>query len=150
MAADPDVEQLARDCTTPVGGRRLGEPTVTVSSREGLRGTSCKTIHDGYGYVNGFGQVFAAFVGHLLWCYNGNKVQGGEFWTSQHNCCFWYYEGIVHSANRGCFGGCDHVYLERKASFLFNPIWPGNTTRLQPWFQLNGNKSGGWWTNSGG
>ena len=145
---DPETEQLARDCTTPVDEAPIGEPEITTE--EGFAGTSCRTIHDGYGYANAFGQVFAAFVGHLSWCYNGNKVQGGEFWITTHRCCFWFYEGVVHSVNRGCFGGCDHVYRERRGSFIFNPPWPAITTRLQPWFQLNANKSGGSWTNSGG
>jgi hypothetical protein len=145
---DPETEQLARDCTTPVSDVTFREIESTGNMR--LRGTSCKTIHAGYGYVNGFGQVIVAYQGHLRWCYNGNKVQGGEFWTSDYSCCFWFSEGVVHSVNRGCFGGCDHVYRERKASFIFNPPWPSITTRRQPWFQMNANKSGGSWTNSGG
>ena len=147
---DPDTEQLARDCMTPVSEGPIGEPTVTTSTRQGLRGTSCKTIHDGYGYANAFGQVFAAFVGHLQWCYNGNKVQGGDFWISHSSCCFWFYEGLVHSTNLGCFGGCGYVYRERKGSFIFNPPWPAVTTRVQPWFRLYGDKYGGWWKHSGG
>jgi hypothetical protein len=150
LAPDPDAEQLARDCTTPVSVGPIGEPTVTTSARQGLRGTSCKTIHDGYGYVNAFGQVFAAFVGHLHWCYNGNKVQGGDFWITHSSCCFWFYEGLVHSTNLGCFGGCGYVYRERKGSFIFNPPWPAVTTRVQPWFRLYGDRNGGWWRNSGG
>jgi hypothetical protein len=146
---DPETEQLARDCTTPVSEGPIGEPTVTTSSGR-LRGTSCKTIHAGYGYANAFGNVFAAFAGHLSWCYNGNKVQGGDFWITQYSCCFWFYEGVVHGVNRGCFGGCDHVYRYRKGSFIFNPPWPAVTTRVQPWFEMYANKYGGWWRNSGG
>jgi hypothetical protein len=146
---DPGTERLARDCTTPVQEGPIGEATETSTSRA-MRGTACKTIHAGYGYVNAFGIVFASFVGHLRWCYNGNKVQGGDFSITPASCCFWFYEGVVHSNNGGCFGGCDYVYRERKGSFIFNPPWPAVTTRLQPWFALYGNRYGGWWRNSGG
>jgi hypothetical protein len=146
---DPETEQLARDCTTPVSEGPIGETKVTTT-KSGLRGTSCKTIHAGYGYVNGFGIVFASLVGHLSWCYNGNKVQGGDFWITPDSCCFWFYEGVVHSTNQGCFGGCAYVYRHRMGSFFFNPPWPAVTTRVQPWFQMYANKYGGWWKNSGG
>lgn len=149
QSPDPETEQQARDCTTPVTEGPIGEPTVTTT-KGALRGTSCRTIHAGYGYVNAFGQVFASFVGHLSWCYNGNKVQGGDFWITPHSCCFWFYEGVVHSTNLGCFGGCEYVYRHRMGSFIFNPPWPAVTTRVQPWFQMYANRYGGWWKNSGG
>jgi hypothetical protein len=76
---DPETEQLARDCTTPVSEGPIGETKVTTT-KSGLRGTSCKTIHVGYGYTNGFGQLITALFGHLNWCYNGKKVQSGSFW----------------------------------------------------------------------
>jgi hypothetical protein len=146
---DPETEQLARDCTTPVSEGAIGETTVTTT-KSALRGTSCRTIQAGYGYVNAFGIVFASFVGHLSWCYNGNKVQGGNFWITVDRCCHWFYEGVVHTTNGGCFGGCGYVYRHRMGSFVFNPPWPAITTRLQPWFALYANKNGGWWRNSGG
>jgi hypothetical protein len=146
---DPETEQLARDCTTPVSEGPINETTATAT-KGAMRGTSCKTIHASYGYVNAFGIVFASFQGHLSWCYNGNKVQGGDFWITVDRWCFWFYEGVVHSTNGGCFGGCQYVYRHRMGSFIFNPPWPAVTTRLQPWFAMYANKNGGWWRNSGG
>jgi hypothetical protein len=89
-------------------------------------------------------------VGHLTWCYNGSKVQSGSYWSDVYRSGFWFFEGVVHSVNHGCFGGCDRVYRERLGSFIFNPPWPTWTTHLQPWHKPNGTKTGSSWTAAGG
>jgi hypothetical protein len=145
---DPETEQLARDCTTPVSEGPIGETKVTTT-KSGLRGTSCKTIHVGYGYTNGFGQLITALFGHLNWCYNGKKVQSGSFWTTEEHCCWWFWDGIVKANNQGCFGGCEYVYRYRLGSWIFNPPWPQTTTRAQIWVAMAGDKNGNWWKNAG-
>lgn len=144
---DEGTLAMAKACATPVREELIVTDVRSTGAR--LRGTSCKTIHVGYGYVNGFGQIITALYGHLNWCYNGNKVQGGDFWTTEDHCCWWFWEGIVSANNQGCFGGCPYVYRYRLGSWIFNPPWPQTTTRAQIWVAMAGDKNGSWWKNAG-
>jgi hypothetical protein len=143
--SDPGTEQLARDCSTPVRSETIvseGDPSSDGAVTRTSVGSGCRTIRDGRAYYNGFGQEIIFFLGTLRWCFNRGWTTGGSFDLDVRSCCFWYFEGVVHSENRGCWGGCTFVSRYRLGSFIFNPPWPTITTRVQPWFRLRGNGDG--------
>jgi hypothetical protein len=163
------VEQLARECTTIAYSEPLGavsspltehseagstEPdTLGAGSTEReavAAGTICRSVTDGRAYYNGFGWEIVRFQGHLRACGDRSRTRGGDFWMTINRCCNWFYEGIVHQDNGGCFNGCGFVSRYRMGSFVFNPPWPTISTRLQPWFRLRVNADGTASHSSGG
>jgi hypothetical protein len=163
------VEQLARECTTIAYSEPLGavsSPLTEPSEAGGTEpdrlgagstereaeaaGTICRSVTDGRAYYNGFGWEIVRFQGHLRACGDRSRTTGGDFWMTINRCCNWFYEGIVHHNNGGCFHGCGFVSRYRMGSFVFNPPWPTISTRLQPWFRLRVNADGTASHSSGG
>jgi hypothetical protein len=131
-------------------GQATGYSTETEFGKiEGTSAAGCRTVSKGYAFRNGYGATMVLFVGNLRWCWSGGRVRSGSMWISVSRCCWWYYEGIVHQQNLGCFGGCTYVQKHRRGSFIFNPPWPTITTRVQPWFTITGYGNGAATASSG-
>jgi hypothetical protein len=138
--AQADVAGLEKSGSHKLIGFSTGGSLAPVERL--ATGGGCRLMSKGYGYRNGLGQIYALFVGNLRWCWNNGRVTGGSFWITVDRCCWWYYEGVIHQQNLGCFQGCTFVQKHRRGSFVFNPPYPPTSTRVQPWFTLGGNGNG--------
>ena len=118
-------------------------PTEVSAPTRGPGGATCRVMHKGVGFTNGFnGKVSVLLVGNLRWCWVRGRVTGGEFWMNVRQCCGWRYQGLVHQEDRGCFNGCKWVHRHRRGEFKFFITWPGFEGTVHPWVTLSGDGFG--------